>query len=291
MSIHHFLSFSLFFLSGLSLQAQFPALSPKAEIRQQVGNATITLEYQRPIARGREIFGGLVPYDKPWQTSAGSTTIRFDQPVTIDEQTLPAGIYALITIPGKKEWTIIIHDAEHGTMRYEKSTLRVQTCVPVTQSGRFYEALSLDFDVDQHNARLYISWTDVQVSLLIETATQTESMASIDSLLAGPLLADDLPYMRAANYLSFNQLEPQKTITLIKQMIQIKEREYFYRMLVKAYRQAEQPELALTAIDRGLETMRQEFAGQTETLASITAQYEEQRALILANSEKKKTGF
>jgi len=182
----------------------------------------------------------------------------------------PAGIYALITIPGEKEWTIIIHDGEHGTMRYEKSAIRVQTCVPVRKAGRFYESLTIDFDVMQHHARMYISWTDVQVSFLLETASEARSTARIDSLLAGPQLSDDLPYFRATNYLLFNELMPDKSVALIKKMQKIKDQEYFYRMLTRAHLQAGQRELALSAIDQGLKAMRIEFSGQPETISSIT---------------------
>lgn len=282
MSVRNLLLFFLL-LSGLSLSAQFPGLSPRAKVQQTIGTTVAKLEYQRAIARGREIFGGLVPYNEPWQTSAGSTTISFDEPVTIDAQVLPAGIYALITIPGEKEWTIIIHDGEHGTMRYEKSGIRVQTCVPVQKAGRYYESLSIHFDVMQNDARMYISWTDVQVSFLIKTKSAARSMARIDSLLAGPLLSDDLPYFRATNYLLFNELEPQKSIALIGRMQQIKDQEYFYRMLTRAYLQAGQRKLALTTIDEGLKMMRSEFTGQPETIRSITEQYEEfrEQALVM----------
>lgn len=267
---------------GLTLHAQFPGLSPKVKLQQTIGTAIVNLEYQRPIARGREIFGGLVPYNEPWQTSAGSTTISFDEPVSIDGQTLPAGIYALITIPGEKEWTIIIHDGEHGTMRYEKSKIRVQTCVPVKKAGRFYESLSIDFDVMQNHAMMYISWTDVQVSFLIKTESEARSMARVDSLLAGPLLEEDLPYFRATNYLLFNKLEPRKSIALIKRIQQIKDQEYFYRMLTEAHLQAGQHERALATIEQGLKMMRVEFADAPETLKSITEQYEEFREQALA---------
>jgi len=268
-------------LVGLPLSAQFPGLSPETEVQQTIGTAIVKLEYQRPIARGREIFGGLVPYDKPWQTSAGSTTISFDEPVIIDGQTLPAGIYALITIPGEKEWTIIIHSGDRSTMRYEESKIRVQTCVPVKKAGRFYESLTIDFDVMQNDARVYISWTDVQISFLLKTESKARAMARVDSLLKGPLLEEDLPYLRAVNYLLFNKLEPAKSVALIKRMQSIKNEEYLYRMLTQAHLQTNQRQRALAAIDEGLRMMRIEFARQPETLSSITEQYEAFRAQAL----------
>src|SRR5690606_3934576 len=96
-------------------QAQGPALkvpilSPATEISQEVALTEVELSYARPSAKGRKIFGGLVPYNEIWRTGANaSTKLTFTEDVKIAGNPLKAGTYALYTIPSEKEWTMIIH--------------------------------------------------------------------------------------------------------------------------------------------------------------------------------------
>ena len=87
-----------------------PTLSPFSKVSQQVGLTEINLEDSRPSAKGRVVFGGLVPFDKVWRTGANaSTKITLAEPAHIGGKQIEAGTYALYTIPGKEKWTIIIH--------------------------------------------------------------------------------------------------------------------------------------------------------------------------------------
>ncbi|WP_162056278.1 DUF2911 domain-containing protein [Pontibacter pamirensis] len=84
--------------------------SLKAEAHGKVGPAHLTVAYHSPAVRGRVIWGGLVARNQVWVTGAHSaTSLQTDQPITIGGQPLPAGKYALFTIPGEKEWTVIIN--------------------------------------------------------------------------------------------------------------------------------------------------------------------------------------
>src|ERR1051326_4181276 len=101
-------------LVPVSLRAQekkieFPAASQHAVVKQRVGLTDVEVDYSRPNKNNREIFGGLVPYGKLWRTGANAPTkIKFSKPVTLGGQQIPAGEYALFTIPTADEWTIII---------------------------------------------------------------------------------------------------------------------------------------------------------------------------------------
>src|SRR5262245_35107814 len=88
---------------------EFPAPSQHATIKQRVGLTDIEVDYSRPNKNNREIFGGLVPYGKLWRTGANAVTkIKFSKPVKLEGEEIPAGEYALFTIPTADEWTIII---------------------------------------------------------------------------------------------------------------------------------------------------------------------------------------
>ncbi len=84
--------------------------SPPAKAEQKVGDATVTINYSQPSVKDREIFGELVAYDKVWRTGANeATTFETDKDLMINGKKLPAGKYALFTIPSEDEWTIIFN--------------------------------------------------------------------------------------------------------------------------------------------------------------------------------------
>src|SRR5262249_37338439 len=88
---------------------QFPQASQHATVKQRVGLTDIEVDYSRPNKNKREIFGGLVPWDKVWRTGANAATkIKFSDGVTLGDKEVPAGEYALFTIPKADEWTIIL---------------------------------------------------------------------------------------------------------------------------------------------------------------------------------------
>jgi hypothetical protein len=95
---------------SLSSCAQNPPASPAATATGKVGNANITINYNSPSVKGRQIWGGLVPYDKVWRAGANqATTLEVDHDVTVEGKKLPAGKYSFFATPGEKEWTIILN--------------------------------------------------------------------------------------------------------------------------------------------------------------------------------------
>lgn len=96
--------------------------SLKAKALGTIGDAKMMISYHSPAVRGRIVWGGLVPYDNVWVTGAHmATSLETDADITINGQTLPAGKYALFTIPGKEKWTIIINKKweQHLTDEYD----------------------------------------------------------------------------------------------------------------------------------------------------------------------------
>jgi hypothetical protein len=84
--------------------------SPYDSLKFEVGGATAQVCYNRPYTKGRQIFGGLVPYGQLWRTGANEPTIlHFSAPATIAGIAVGAGSYSLYTIPGETEWTVIVN--------------------------------------------------------------------------------------------------------------------------------------------------------------------------------------
>ena len=118
-----------------------PPSSPEASFTQQWVTGEIKIEYSRPLARGRKIFGGLVPFDSLWRTGAsGATIIDLSEEIIMGDKRLKAEKYALFTIPGEKEWTIIINadTTLHGAFGYDSKKDVHRFKIEPVKSERFY---------------------------------------------------------------------------------------------------------------------------------------------------------
>ena len=104
-------------LAGASLlvAAQGVPFSQHGSVAQRVSYTNIQVEYNRPVARGRVLFGGLVKWDAEWNPGADSATfIRFDKDVTFEGKPLPRGEYSLWFVPRESApWTVIVSKASH----------------------------------------------------------------------------------------------------------------------------------------------------------------------------------
>ena len=120
-----------------------------AHDRKPGDNAVIRVIYSRPKKNGREIFGKLVPYDKVWRTGANEATeIKFYQDVEFGGKKLKAGTYSLFTIPGKKEWTIILNsDLDYwGAYSYNDKNDALRISVPAMELNSVVENFTIQFE-------------------------------------------------------------------------------------------------------------------------------------------------
>ena len=154
-----------------------PRESPAARVFQQVGLTDIEVEYGSPAAKGRAVWGGVVPYDKPWTISASPpTTIRFSKDVSVAGTPVPAGKYRLSALPGKAEWTLLFgRDAKP-----EGDAIRVKVHAKAAPARERLVFLFADFDDDK--ATLDLEWEKVRVSIPIATNTTQQVLADIEQL-------------------------------------------------------------------------------------------------------------
>lgn len=182
-------------------QVKTPAASPSAKVMQTVGMTDVEIAYSRPSMRGREIFGGLVPYDKMWRTGANaSTKITVSNDVTIEGNELKKGTYAIYTIPGESEWTIIFHkNLTHwgvGGYKADEDAFRfkVKSSSPMNKVETFTIGFS---NIGLGTASIDLSWESTIVSFTIDTKVDEMVQGSIEKTLAGPSMND---YYQAAAY-------------------------------------------------------------------------------------------
>ncbi|MBC8155131.1 MAG: DUF2911 domain-containing protein [Bacteroidetes bacterium] len=133
--------------------------------------AMVRVTYNRPAKNGREIFGKLVPYGKVWRAGANEAPeIKFYQDVTIGGKKIPAGHYALLTIPNETEWTIILSSDvdQWGAYSYNEALDVTRVTVPVQKSDAVLENFSIQFaKKDAKNATMYMGWDSMMVAVPI----------------------------------------------------------------------------------------------------------------------------
>ncbi len=121
-----------------NLSAQEKRKSPKVEVSENIDGVELNITYGQPSKKGREIFGGLVPYGKVWRTGANEATVmEFDKALEINGEMLEAGKYALFTIPGEETWTIIINKVwnQWGAYNYDDSKDAMRFEVEASETG------------------------------------------------------------------------------------------------------------------------------------------------------------
>ena len=210
-------------LAALPAAAQFqaPAPSPFATLTQRIGLTDLTLAYSRPNVKGRAIWGDLVPWDKPWRTGANqATTFTASDDILVEGQRLPAGTYALVTIPGKAEWTVIFNQDLKlwASTEYDaaKDVLRVkvkpQAITPV-------ETLRLSFpEVEATKGMLAVEWEKVRVPIRIAVDVD----GKVRRIVASAGTQDWQTPMNAARYYFEQKQNQAEAWTWLERSIAIK---------------------------------------------------------------------
>jgi hypothetical protein len=227
-----FIAICIFVISALPLAAQTPppALKlPRASqhevLTQTVGLTDITIDYSRPVAKGRVIWGGLVPYDKVWRTGANEATqITFSDDVTINGQALAKGAYSLHTIPGKDSWTIIFNKTakQWGSFNYDaaQDALRV-TVKP--KPAPFAEVFTIGFpDVTPDAATVVLRWADLSVGFTVGTSSTAKAMTAASEAVAAAAATDFQTPQRAASF-AFDSGNNDQAMKWADQSVSIKQ--------------------------------------------------------------------
>jgi hypothetical protein len=199
---------------------ELPQPSPKARVEQRVGVTDFSLDYSSPGVKGRTIWGEVVPYDKPWRTGANApTTLRASRDFVFAGKQVPAGTYALYTVPGKTTWSVALSsklDAMGNDIDNKHDVVRV-SLKPTAAAGR--ERLTFFFDnTTDSGAQLTLEWEKVQLAIPLTVDTKAQVNANIQKSL------DDAwrPHFTAARYLLDNGGDLEQALRHVDQSIAIK---------------------------------------------------------------------
>lgn len=143
--------------------------SQQARLEQRVGKVLVVIEYSRPVARGRRLFGGIVPYGVAWDPGAdAASTISFSGDVELENHAVQKGTYSIWAVPGAAEWTFILSRAAkvfHEPYPEGKDALRLRL---TPRAGPHMETLGFYFPmVDADSALLHLHWGETVVPIRV----------------------------------------------------------------------------------------------------------------------------
>lgn len=201
-----------FGFNGQAQSIKTPSLSPFSTVKQNFGLTELTVEYSRPSARGRAVFGDVVPFDAIWRTGANACTkITFGEDVKIEGKVVPAGTYSLFTIPSKTEWTIILNKNTKlsGAFGYSEAEDLMRFKAAVKTKAEKTETFTIDFaNLKPLQATLEMSWENTVIAFDITTEVDERVMKNIETTMA----KDARPFYTAASYYYDNKKDMKQAL-------------------------------------------------------------------------------
>lgn len=199
-----------------------PQPSPHARVEQQVGVTDFSVEYYSPGVKGRKIWGALVPFDQVWRTGANQATkLVASNDFKLAGKAVPAGTYAVYTIPGKSSWTVILSTDVNAWGAYsynaKNDVARVQV-KPQTLPAPRERMTFLFSDTTDGGTNLDLEWEKLRIRMPIEVETRAQVMAGIDKSLAEAWR----PHFVSARYLLENEGDLKKALEYVNTSIAIK---------------------------------------------------------------------
>jgi hypothetical protein len=211
---------------GAQAQIKTPAASPAATVSTVVGLTDVKVDYSRPRAKGRKIFGdgdaNLVPFGKIWRTGANNgTRISFSDDVKVEGIAVPKGQYLIFSWPGAAEWTISLYkdlDLGGNTAGYktenEVAKFKVKS-EKLTEKVETFTINISDVADNSTSAKVQLAWENTSVKFTVAVEFDDRVMKDIEAktkVSAGT-------YAAAANYYLENGKDLNKALEWMNQAI------------------------------------------------------------------------
>lgn len=266
--------------TGTKINFKAPTASPDATLIQNFGESDITVTYGRPSARGRKIFGQLIPFDSLWRTGANDcTALALRETVIIGGKKIPAGKYSLFSIPAQEEWTIILNrDATlHGAFGYDPQVDILRFKVKPEKSERFYETFTIeigDFNA-KGEASLNLLWENTLVKIPLQTIADFNNMAEIQKRLIDKQEKNSELLFQAAGYYHATKRDLQQAKEWVEAAEKLDGKNFVIPNLAqKIYAGLKDYPAALTAAQRALalaekEKMSSEITALNKRIAEL----------------------
>ena len=199
-------------------QLKSPNASPRSNISQIIGLVSINLDYSRPSKKSREIFGGLVPYNKIWRTGANNpTTISFSDYVKINNQLISAGEYHLYSVPTESTLDLVIYektDAWGSLPTFDKSKVIARVSSDFIDLPNTVETFTISFEnISNNGSTLNIMWDNKLAMYNIDALTKDKMINNINNVMNNNPSSND--YSRAAMYYFEEDIDIEKAMEWI----------------------------------------------------------------------------
>ncbi len=202
----------LLMAASLNAQIKMPAPSPTQIIKQDFALGSIEVIYSRPVAKGRKVFGDLVPFNKLWRTGANAATlIKFTDVVEIKGKKIDTGSYVLYSIPGIESWEIILNKGltNWGVDGYKESEDAVRFKVDAGKTNNKLESFTMQFaDVKPESCVLQIMWEKTVIAIPVMASIKERIRAQINAAMK----TDKKPYFQAAQFYNDYDNNPVKAL-------------------------------------------------------------------------------
>jgi tetratricopeptide (TPR) repeat protein len=255
------------FAQGLKV----PAPSPLQTVKQEFALSSIEVAYSRPAAKGRKIFGDLVPFGKIWRTGANTQTIiTFGEDVKVGGVAVKAGKYSLLTIPNKDSWEIILCKPETSSNSYKPEAEVAKFTAKTSVMPMALESFMIVFGAQTANSvNMSIVWEKTEVEFPIVADVETKIMSEIDNAMN----KDSRPYFAAASYYFDNGKDLGKALEWVNKAVESNPKA-FWMMHLKAKvlaKQGDKANAVMTAkksIELAKEAKNDDYVALNEKLIS-----------------------
>jgi hypothetical protein len=214
-----------------------PAPSPTQTLKQDFALSSIEVTYSRPAAKGRKIFGDLVPFGKLWRTGANAATkVTFGEDVKVGGMPVKAGSYAIYSVPTANEWEIIINKGANnsGLTGYKTEDDVARFKVPSMQLPMMIENFTIILgNLTASSADIQILWENTAVQIPVVADIDSKIMAQINTAMT----VDSRPYFQAASYYFDNGKDINKALEWANKAVEAQPTAYWV-MHLKAKVQA-----------------------------------------------------
>ena len=209
---------SLIIVTSSFAQLKSPNASPRSNISQIIGLVSVNLDYSRPSKKSREIFGGLVPYNKIWRTGANNpTTISFSDYVKINNQLISAGEYHLYSVPTESTLDLVIYektDAWGSLPTFDKSKVIARVSSDFIDLPNTIETFTISFEnISNNGSTLNIMWDNKLAIYNIDALTKDKMINNINNVMNNNPSSND--YSRAAMYYFEEDIDIEKAMEWI----------------------------------------------------------------------------
>jgi hypothetical protein len=212
--------FALVIFPAIKATAQdtkIPQPSTLQKIEQDFGLGQITITYSRPNAKGRKVFNGMEPYGKVWRTGANAATkFKLVDTISIEGHLLTPGEYALFTIPGANEWTVIFNQTANqwGAYSYDSTKDVLRFKVKPGKLDKKLETFTIQFaNTFTDHCELQLLWENTIVTIHLQIDPDARVMANIDQAMKG----EKKPYYFAAIYYYNHDKDMNKALAWINE--------------------------------------------------------------------------